>query len=248
MFSSGGGSRLLLHSIVVPNVGPLQEQLDKMQARAESMDVAAWKVYTPYAGTTGKGWFLDDEELGIPIIEKAREVGVKIICAHKGLALFGFDPVFGSPRDFGVVAKQYPDMKFVHIIRDGRDVAASMLSHGFWPIAGGRDFKHLRKYTGEVSLRAAAQYWVDLLEAGRQSAARAPKGCYIEVKFEDLVENPREVLTSICQFVGEEFAEKLLEPNLDKHNMGRWKTELSEEEISLLDKIAGETLRREGYL
>ena len=77
------------------------------------MDVSAWKVYTPYAGTTGQGWFLDDEQYGIPIIEKAREVGVKIICAHKGLALFGFDPVFGSPRDFGPVAKAYPDMKFV---------------------------------------------------------------------------------------------------------------------------------------
>ena len=113
LLSSGGASRLFLHSIVVPNAGPLQEQLDKMQARAEAMDVAAWKVYTPYAGTTGSGWFLDDEELGIPIIEKARELGVKIICAHKGLALFGFDPVFGSPRDFGVVAKRYPDMTFV---------------------------------------------------------------------------------------------------------------------------------------
>ena len=38
---------------------------------------------------------------------------MKIICAHKGLALFGFDPVFGSPRDFGPVAKAYPDMNFV---------------------------------------------------------------------------------------------------------------------------------------
>ena len=112
MLSSGGASRLLLHSIVVPNVGALQDQLDKMQARAELLDVAAWKVYTPYSGETG-GWFLDDEALGIPLIEKAREVGVKIICAHKGLPLFGFDPAFGSPRDFGVVAKRYPDVKFV---------------------------------------------------------------------------------------------------------------------------------------
>ena len=110
--SSGGASRLLLHSIVVPNVGPLQAQLDMMQARSEMLDVAAWKVYTPYSGDTG-GWFLDDEAIGIPLIEKARETGVKIICAHKGLALFGFDPKFGSPRDFGPVAKAYPDMNFV---------------------------------------------------------------------------------------------------------------------------------------
>jgi predicted TIM-barrel fold metal-dependent hydrolase len=113
MLSSGGASRLLLHSIVVPNVGTLQDQLDGMQARAESLDVAAWKVYTPYAGTTGQGWFLDDEQFGIPMIEKARETGVKRICAHKGLPLFGFDPSYSSPRDIGVVAKAYPDVQFV---------------------------------------------------------------------------------------------------------------------------------------
>ncbi len=111
--SSGGASRLLLHSIVVPNVGRLEDQLDLMQARAEAMDVAAWKVYTPYAGDTGRGWFLDDEQYGIPLIEKARETGVKMICAHKGLPLFGFDQSYASPRDIGVVAKAYPDMQFV---------------------------------------------------------------------------------------------------------------------------------------
>ncbi|MCH7812107.1 MAG: amidohydrolase family protein, partial [Chloroflexi bacterium] len=89
------------------------QQLDLMQARAEAMDVAAWKVYTPYAGTTGSGWFLDDERFGIPLIEKAREVGVKTICAHKGLPLFGFDPSFASPRDIGVVAAAFPDVQFV---------------------------------------------------------------------------------------------------------------------------------------
>ncbi|MEX1252964.1 MAG: amidohydrolase family protein [Dehalococcoidia bacterium] len=111
--SAGGASRLLLHSIVMPNVGRIEDQLDLMQARAETTDVAAWKVYTPYAGTTGQGWFLDDEQYGIPMIEKARETGVKMICTHKGLPLFGFDPSYASPRDIGVVAKAYPDMQFV---------------------------------------------------------------------------------------------------------------------------------------
>jgi hypothetical protein len=105
-------ARLRLHSVVVPNVGPVQAQLDRMQARAESMDVAAWKLYTPY-GPGGNGWFLDDEKVGIPVIEQARKLGVKTICAHKGLPLFGFDRLKASPRDIGVVAKAYPDMKFV---------------------------------------------------------------------------------------------------------------------------------------
>jgi hypothetical protein len=111
--SSGGASRALLHSIVVPNVGRIEDQLDRMQARAENLDVAAWKVYTPYGGDTGRGWFLDDEDLGIPVIEKAMETGVKIICAHKGLPLFGFDQSYASARDIGVVAKRFPEMQFV---------------------------------------------------------------------------------------------------------------------------------------
>jgi hypothetical protein len=113
MLSSGGASRVLLHSIVVPNVGDIQQHLDSMQARAESMDVAAWKVYTPYAGPENRAWFLDDEDTGIPVIEKARELGVKTICAHKGLPLFGFDQAYSSPRDIGVVAAAYPDVNFV---------------------------------------------------------------------------------------------------------------------------------------
>jgi predicted TIM-barrel fold metal-dependent hydrolase len=105
-------ARLRLHSVVVPNVGPVQAQLDRMQARAESMDVAAWKIYTPY-GPGNTGWFLDDPVLGIPVIEQARKLGVKTICAHKGLPLFGFDVAHASPRDIGVVAKAYPDVNFV---------------------------------------------------------------------------------------------------------------------------------------
>ncbi len=105
--------RLRLHSIVVPNVGRIEDQIERMQARAEAMDVAAWKVYTPYAGTTGRGWSLDDPRYGIPVIEQARKVGVKMICAHKGLPLFGFDEAYSSPRDIGVVAKGYPDVNFV---------------------------------------------------------------------------------------------------------------------------------------
>jgi predicted TIM-barrel fold metal-dependent hydrolase len=105
-------TRMRLHSIVTPNVGELEAQLERMQARAEAMDVAAWKVYTPYRGDHG-AWMLDDERFGIPMIEKARELGVKTICAHKGLPLFGFDEAMSSPRDIGVVAKAYPDMNFV---------------------------------------------------------------------------------------------------------------------------------------
>jgi uncharacterized protein len=110
--SPPNSDRLRLHSVVVPNVGEIDFHLERMRARAEDLDVSAWKVYTPY-GPGGVGWYLDDPDTGLPMIETARETGVKMICAHKGLPLFGFDRAAASPRDIGVVARMYPDMKFI---------------------------------------------------------------------------------------------------------------------------------------
>lgn len=111
--SPANDGRMRLHSVVVPNAeGGVQRQLERMQARAEELDVAAWKLYTPYA-PNGQGWYLDDPVLGIPILEKARELGVTTICSHKGLPLFGFDRAAASPRDIGVVARMFPDLNFV---------------------------------------------------------------------------------------------------------------------------------------
>lgn len=98
--------RLLIHGIVVPDRGPAQ--LDGMQALKEEQRISAWKVYTQFGG-----WRLDDEAIGIPFIEKARELDVKLICAHKGLSQFGLDPSVSSAEDIGVVAPMYPDVSFL---------------------------------------------------------------------------------------------------------------------------------------
>lgn len=98
--------RLKIHGLVNPDLG--MSQLDGMQRLAEEMNISAWKVYTPW-----NGWRLDDPAIGIPFIERARSLGVKRICAHKGLPLAGFDPDFASPEDVGVVAAAYPDVDFL---------------------------------------------------------------------------------------------------------------------------------------
>jgi hypothetical protein len=98
--------RAVIHGQVLPEQG--QVQLDGMQQLKEEHGIAAWKVYTPY-----NGWRLDDPAIGIPFIEKARELDIKIICCHKGFPLPGFDPDFASPVDVGIVAAAYPDVRFV---------------------------------------------------------------------------------------------------------------------------------------
>jgi hypothetical protein len=120
----GRGSRLLLHGIVMPNLG-VERQLDWMHDLVEAWKVSAFKLYTVW-GPNGKGWFLDDPILGIPVIEKARALGVKRIAVHKGVPLPGMDPSYTRPRDVGVVAKRFPDVTFLvyhsgyeHAFREG---------------------------------------------------------------------------------------------------------------------------------
>lgn len=108
----GGARRVLVHNVIAPNFGPLQARLDDMEVRAATGNVAAFKVYTAW-GPDRQGYALDDPALGIPVVEKARELGVKVMCGHKGLPLLEFDRRFNGPRDLVALARLYPDMDFV---------------------------------------------------------------------------------------------------------------------------------------
>jgi predicted TIM-barrel fold metal-dependent hydrolase len=107
-----GTQRLLIHGQVLPNAGPIAAQLDGMQRLAESQPIKAWKLYTQW-GPHGKGFWLDDKQVGIPVLEQARKLGVTVVCVHKGIILPGFDPEYAGCRDIGVVAKAFPDLTFI---------------------------------------------------------------------------------------------------------------------------------------
>jgi predicted TIM-barrel fold metal-dependent hydrolase len=103
-----GTHRLLVHGRVNPNQPGDVEAMDEL---AEKWKVSAWKTYTQF-GPGGKGFFLSDD-VGIRFIEKARALGVKVICVHKGLP-FGRESYEHSQcSDIGVVAKRFPDVSFL---------------------------------------------------------------------------------------------------------------------------------------
>jgi predicted TIM-barrel fold metal-dependent hydrolase len=106
-----GPGRLQLHGIVLPNGGPLQEQVDGMQALAERHRVAAWKMY-PVWGPGGSGYWLDGPQ-GTAVLDQARKLGVKTVAVHKGITLPGMDSTFSQCRDIGPVARRYPDLTFL---------------------------------------------------------------------------------------------------------------------------------------
>jgi predicted TIM-barrel fold metal-dependent hydrolase len=103
-----GTHRLLIHGRVNPNQAGDLETMDELK---EKWGVAAWKTYTQF-GPGGKGFFLSDD-VGIQFIEKARKLGVKVICVHKGLPFGKQSYEHSQCSDIGVVAKRFPDVRFL---------------------------------------------------------------------------------------------------------------------------------------
>jgi uncharacterized protein len=103
-----GSHRLLLHGRVNPNQPGDIESMDELKSRWQ---VSAWKTYTQW-GVDGKGFFLSDA-VGTRFIERARALGVKVICVHKGLPFGKQSYEHSQCSDIGVVAKRFPDVSFL---------------------------------------------------------------------------------------------------------------------------------------
>jgi hypothetical protein len=103
--------RMLAHGLITPQLG--QADLDFMDLQAATLKVDAWKGYTgaPPRGFD-RGWFVDDEKLAYPMLERARKLGVRRVCLHKGLPL---GPVadYNHPRDLIKAAQDFPDIDFL---------------------------------------------------------------------------------------------------------------------------------------
>lgn len=106
--SMEGTHRLLIHGRANPNQ---EGDLDGMDELARTWGVSAWKCYTQW-GPDKRGFFLH-EDPGLRLIEKARALGVKNICVHKGLPLGPHSYEHSRASDIGIVAKMFPDVNFL---------------------------------------------------------------------------------------------------------------------------------------
>src|SRR5271169_2735781 len=86
-----------------------------------------------------------------------------------------------------------PNALFLHIIRDGRDIALSLKKMGgFSPLPWDRDESN--------SLVATALYWEWMVRSGREQGSRIPAD-YTEIHYEDLITQPRETLQKLGAFL-----------------------------------------------
>jgi predicted TIM-barrel fold metal-dependent hydrolase len=112
-----GTGRVRTHAIVHPNLG--EAELEAMVDGYDRLQPSGWKCYPLYgpptaASPTG-GWFLDDDEIGFPFLERVRVSGAPIVAVHKGLGgpIPSASVAAASPRDIGPAAAAFPDVAFL---------------------------------------------------------------------------------------------------------------------------------------
>lgn len=140
-------------------------------------------------------------------------------------------------RRFECLERLWPEARYLHLVRDGRDVAESLIAHGW---AG----NHL----------TAARQWRETELAWERARARIPAERTLDVRFEDLVAAPRPTLERICAFLGVAFRDEMLRypedttyAAPDPASAGRWMRSLPARAVRLCEAGAGDLLERRGY-
>jgi hypothetical protein len=179
-----------------------------------------------------------------------------------------------SPRYralMGQIQRMLPEARFVHLIRDGRDVALSI-----------RDL-----WWGPNSVQEAASWWVTSIRQARREMEHVDY--YLEIRYEDLILDSESTLKRICDFIDLPWNPHMLEyyhhadarlselddraagsvpsdqaaPQVtaearrgihaltrkppEKDRVARWRREMSADERESFVGIAGETLAEFGY-
>ena len=153
----------------------------------------------------------------------------------------------------------YPNARFIHVVRDGRDVMCSLRHHPKERVVDGRIVPVQSNNPPEKS----ATRWLE--DTVRGLAFKAHPRC-LEVRYESLVSNPEQELQRVCGFIEEHFESTMLEPDatepdragqnmnnaaassaISARSMGRWRRDLTEHEREVFIDIAGELLIALGY-
>lgn len=164
-------------------------------------------------------------------------------------------------REIGFIFRHFPNARFVHMIRDARDVVCSLRTHPRFEFVGGQLVKLNTRHPISKCLHA----WVSDVRAG---LAWRSDPRYIELKYEDLVNHKQAALRRLFHFLGEPWSEQVLafhevhtssrdirhfpqNPEATKpiysSSIGRWKCELSRGELTHIEQRAGRLLDALGY-
>lgn len=152
-----------------------------------------------------------------------------------------------------MLGRLFPRARFVHIVRDGRAVAASLVRQAWADPATGQPVWYCQ------DAASGARYWSQVVGTVREQAAEVP-GRYLELRYEDLVRAPRGTMARLLAFLGEAWDEAVLRhhdqvriSSLESSSaavaqpiataaVDRWREELAPEELAAIGREAGALL------
>ena len=144
----------------------------------------------------------------------------------------------------------WPEARFINIIRDGRDILASQLNTGnFKPVPA-----------------KLAEQWSSTYQEFSDFGDKTGAHIYA-YRYEDLVREPSKEIKKICEFLGVQYSDDLsnyyekdltiyqashismnrITKPMDTSQIGRWKNDLSDEQVNEFESVAGDALKRYGY-
>ncbi|WP_413167269.1 sulfotransferase family protein [Capilliphycus salinus ALCB114379] len=140
-------------------------------------------------------------------------------------------------RHFDRVLHIWPDARYIHIIRDARDVARSCIGMGW---VG-------NVWYGVERWRQAEQLW-------NQVKQIVPENRRCELSYEELIAEPVLTLTRVCEFLGVGYDEEMFDYTKnsryefpDPKYIAQWKRKMSERDVQLVEKKIGNLLVERGY-
>jgi hypothetical protein len=168
--------------------------------------------------------------------------------------------ITGWPR-IGYLKEIFADAKFIHIVRDGRAVANSMLAVHFWDGWYGPERWRWNQLTPEENriwegtnksfVALAGLEWVMMQKATVKAKALLNPDDFLEIRYEDFCADKLAITKQIVQFAEldwtQQFEQAVQNFSVESQNF-KWKTDLTAEQQRTLEDIEREYLQHYGYL
>jgi hypothetical protein len=131
----------------------------------------------------------------------------------------------------------WPRARYIYLLRDGRDVASSVVEMG---------------WAGNVFV--GAKWWLDAEREWGEFRKLLARGSWIELRYEDLIADSRAHLRRVCDFIGVTFSERMFDYTEDSSyglpdatQSFKWRKKVAPRDLELLEARIGPQLAARGY-
>lgn len=131
----------------------------------------------------------------------------------------------------------WPDACFIHLVRDPRDVAPSVINMGWAGTAW-----------------HATDRWLEAEQEVDRYLGDLPPDRFARVRFEDLVAHPERELTKLCKLLDIDYDPAMLSypedtsyPAPDVSAAQRWRGKMAAQDVRQVEAKAGDMLSKRGY-